>query len=1033
MDAELYFDDHRPRFHLQPPAGWMNDPNGPVYYKGRYHMFYQYLPQACEWDFGIVWGHAVSEDLARWQHLPPALIPTPGWVDADGCFSGCCTIDASGRPVLLYTGVRLRSNDAAGPLPPEEHDLGMVWIETQCAAVPEDPHDELLVRWKKIETPFLPFPPAHMQLTGWRDPFVFTYNTDGVNPPMNGFTPFMEHRMLIGSGIKGKGGTALIYKSSSLTEGWSYEGMLCEGAIEDSGVVWECPLLVPLLPVPPPLRRTRQDDPPRWLLGTSSIGSGSSSGRRTTKSHSRPRPATATATGTERMKHKTTPRSPNPANASPANMSTRSFVELDDFEFSSGPSTPPEEVMLWPPVTSQPLATLGSTEEDCNTVHSSTDQRRPPPPVTALALDLERLATLEHWQDVSEETNSEEDRFALAHARVPALQVRPTAAQRPSIQTLSPSTEDDGHAYSADRSSGAAHPHRQWHFFTVSPDAPTNPVLYWTGFVDEEAAVVNEDEYAEKTGPRFVMETAKGPYRLDLGDILYAPNVCRDDSGRWILWGWLQERRKMGTYNYAGCLSTPRILHVTDEGRLIQAPAPEITMLREKEKENQYHGSQIMLYPDSLVPLPSVGGERLDFECTFDRGSASAVGILFRSYEAEADGDSALVYDWDRNQLEVIFNVPPHWKPSFEGEEGSYSGVEGEPIDPGVLLCTPRYPPSRTTSFSNIASSSFRADQEAFALGAPSPLSKDSFSEPEFAFGSVDTDHNKYFQGGLSISVPGRGMLKRTGSSLSQCLQRSASSSFGGIQNSAPVDSGIGLLSRALGSSLSQNRLVTEDGGLLDQSPSKHSFSSEDSSNVEDLSYLLETLAAPMRGGEEHKEYKELKEEGQRMGEEDKEAGEEEVKEPKRRVGGPLLMRPSDMLHLRVLVDHSCIEVFTGTGEVLSTRIYRGKSPDEEQCGIDFMAFGGTAVLERVSAYEVGSAWPQATENAEHAEHAEQEEVERAKKPLVDEERGLRPLQEDSIQPEQHTLSSSAADRANEFLDEILSGMGPAVVTAGGN
>lgn len=86
-----------------------------------------------------VWGHAVSTDLVHWQHLPPALVPTPGGADADGCFSGCCVVGGDGAPVLLYTGVRLRSNETAGPPPPPEHDLGLVWIETQMAAVPEDP------------------------------------------------------------------------------------------------------------------------------------------------------------------------------------------------------------------------------------------------------------------------------------------------------------------------------------------------------------------------------------------------------------------------------------------------------------------------------------------------------------------------------------------------------------------------------------------------------------------------------------------------------------------------------------------------------------------------------------------------------------------------------------------------------------------------------------------------------------------------------------------------------------------------------
>ena len=99
--------------------------------------FYQHIINGCEWDFGIVWGHAVTTDLVHWEHLPPALMPTPGGLDADGCFSGCCIIDTDGTPTILYTGVRLRSNPDCGPLPPPEHDLNLPFVESQCFAVPE--------------------------------------------------------------------------------------------------------------------------------------------------------------------------------------------------------------------------------------------------------------------------------------------------------------------------------------------------------------------------------------------------------------------------------------------------------------------------------------------------------------------------------------------------------------------------------------------------------------------------------------------------------------------------------------------------------------------------------------------------------------------------------------------------------------------------------------------------------------------------------------------------------------------------------
>ncbi|KDD73923.1 hypothetical protein H632_c1726p0, partial [Helicosporidium sp. ATCC 50920] len=247
-----------------------------------------------------VWGHCVSEDLIRWRELPPALVPSPNSPDADGCFSGCCVVGADEVPLLLYTGVRLRSKAEAHDLPPPELDLGLVWIETQMAARPTHAGDDWLVHWTKCEAAFLKLPPAYKPLTGWRDPFIYCTHPmrdsscangnstgaascssggcdgregssspeepsdpsgppgpsdpsdpsdpPGPSDPFSWRTAQGEYRMLIGSGIKGGGGSALVYRSSSLTKGWEFAGELWAGSVGDTGLVWECPLLVPLHP-----------------------------------------------------------------------------------------------------------------------------------------------------------------------------------------------------------------------------------------------------------------------------------------------------------------------------------------------------------------------------------------------------------------------------------------------------------------------------------------------------------------------------------------------------------------------------------------------------------------------------------------------------------------------------------------------------------------------------------------------------------------------------------------------------------------
>ena len=111
---KIYHEMYRPQVHFSPKENWINDPNGMVYYKGIYHLFFQYYPDSTVWG-PMHWGHATSKDLVYWHQEPVALYPDSlGYI-----FSGSAVVDknntsgfgSNGKPALvaIYT-----NHDPAG-------------------------------------------------------------------------------------------------------------------------------------------------------------------------------------------------------------------------------------------------------------------------------------------------------------------------------------------------------------------------------------------------------------------------------------------------------------------------------------------------------------------------------------------------------------------------------------------------------------------------------------------------------------------------------------------------------------------------------------------------------------------------------------------------------------------------------------------------------------------------------------------------------------------------------------------------------
>ncbi|MBQ7681075.1 MAG: glycoside hydrolase family 32 protein [Oscillibacter sp.] len=201
----------RPAFHLSARVGWLNDPNGFSWYKGQYHLFYQYHPYDSHWG-PMHWGHAVSWDLLHWNYLPAAMAPDRPF-DRDGCFSGTALSLPDGRHLLMYTGNAKEFTETG-----EVRE-----VQTQNLAFGDGIDYEKYEHNPVITAANLPEGGSRH---AFRDPKIWQAR-DG------------SYRALIANRDATQGGQMLLYKSVDL-EHWELVRALQENR-NRIGNMWECP------------------------------------------------------------------------------------------------------------------------------------------------------------------------------------------------------------------------------------------------------------------------------------------------------------------------------------------------------------------------------------------------------------------------------------------------------------------------------------------------------------------------------------------------------------------------------------------------------------------------------------------------------------------------------------------------------------------------------------------------------------------------------------------------------------------------
>ena len=196
----------KPLAHLSAPIGWINDPNGFVYFRGEYHLFYQYYPYGSFWG-PMHWGHAKTKDFVTWEHLPVALAPDKDY-DKDGCFSGSALVKDD-TLWLLYTGNIINEDGSVRQVQNMAYSTDGIHFEK----IEQNPvaTEELL--------------PKEVIANDFRDPKIF--EREG------------RYYSVVATKHQDGVGCIVLLGSDNLID-WEFESIFLKG-LAHQGHVWECP------------------------------------------------------------------------------------------------------------------------------------------------------------------------------------------------------------------------------------------------------------------------------------------------------------------------------------------------------------------------------------------------------------------------------------------------------------------------------------------------------------------------------------------------------------------------------------------------------------------------------------------------------------------------------------------------------------------------------------------------------------------------------------------------------------------------